>query len=132
MLFEGFIMVYMLDMFVGILIFVVFCVGGEDVQLVVVDDMVDGLECDGDLDSQIVCLCKYCKEVGDFGMEIVSVLFVLVFIEVGKGLWVVYLKKFGEKVGGQFVDLIYQQVFKFVQWLFIGEECDQVQVVFNE
>ncbi|HEU6454774.1 MAG TPA: hypothetical protein VN201_04870 [Roseateles sp.] len=120
------------DMFAGILTSAVLCAGGEDVQSAVVDDMVDGLERDGDLDSQIARSRKHRKEAGDFGMEIASALLVPVLIEAGKGLWAAYLKKLGEKAGGQLVDLTYQQVSKLVQWLFTGEERDQAQAAFNE
>ncbi len=120
------------DLFAGILTSALLTASGEEVQSAVVDDMVEVLDRDGDLDSQIARSMEFRKEPGDFGMEIASALLVPVVIEAAKGLWAAYLKKLGEKAGGQLADLTFKQVSKLLQWLWTGEDYAQTQAAFND
>lgn len=119
------------DLFAGILTSAVLSASGEEVQSAVVDDMVERLNRDGDLDSQIAWSRAARKEAGDFGMEIASALLIPVLIEAAKGLWAEYVKKLGEKAGGQLAELTYKQAAKLVHWLWTGEERDRAEVDFD-
>lgn len=119
------------DLFVGILTSAALSASGEEVQSAVVDDMLERLNRDGDLDSQIARSRATRKEAGDFGMEIASALLIPVLIEAAKGLWAAYVKKLGEKAGGQLAELTYNQAAKLVNWLWTGEERDRTEVDFD-
>ncbi|WMY75606.1 hypothetical protein RHD99_06570 [Buttiauxella selenatireducens] len=120
------------DLFVGILASATLSASGETVQSDVVEDMLNRLDSDGDLDSQIErSLLTKKKKAGDFGMEIVGSLLIPVLIEASKGLWAAYLKKISEKAGAQLAELTYAQVAKLVNWLWTGEERSQAEIDFD-
>lgn len=119
------------DLFIGILTSAALSASGEEVQAAVVDDMLERLDSDGDLDGQIARSRTTSKEAGDFGMEIASALLIPVLIEAAKGLWAAYVKKLGEKAGGQLAELTYKQAAKLANWLFTGEERDKAEADFD-
>lgn len=120
-----------IDLFAGALTAAVLSASGEDVQSAVVDDMVERLDRDGDLDTQIARYRVTRKEAGDFGMEIVGALLVPVLIDAAKGLWAAYVKKLSEQAGGQLADLTYKQAAKLLNWLWTGDVRDRVDTDFE-
>ena len=120
------------DFFAGILTSAVLSASGEEVQAAVVDDMMERIDRDGDLDSQIARSKQQRRGAGDFGMELAGAILVPVLIEAAKGLWAAYLKKLGEKAGGKLADLTYEHAAKLLHWLWLGEEQAQVQADFEK
>jgi hypothetical protein len=119
------------DAFAGILASAVLDASGEEVQAAVVDDMVERLDREGDLESQLAQAREVRKEAGDFGAEIAGAVIVPVLIEAAKALWAAYAKKLGEKVGGELADLTYKEVAKIVSWLWSGATRGQAELDFD-
>jgi hypothetical protein len=120
------------DLFVGILTSATLSASGEEVQAAMVDDMVEQLAHDVDLCRQLERAQTRRRQAGDFGMEIAGAILVPVLMEAAKGLWAAYLKKLGEKAGGQLADLTFKQVAKLIHHLWAGEEQGHIQADFVE
>lgn len=119
------------DFFAGILTSAALSASGEEVQAVVVDDMMERIDRDGDLESQIARSKQQRRAAGDFGMELAGAILIPVLIEAAKGLWAAYLKKLGEKAGGKLADLTYEHVAKLLHWLWAGDEQPLVEADFE-
>lgn len=120
------------DLFAGIIASAALSVSGEEVQAAVVDDMMERIDRDGDLDSQIARSKRERRAAGDFGMELAGAILVPVLIEAAKGLWAAYLKKLGEKAGSKLADLTYEHTAKLLNWLWAGDEQQQVEADFEK
>lgn len=111
------------DEFAAVVTKAILQAGGDEIQVAVLDDIVEGSKVSGSLDASIAAVKTAKRRPGDFGMEIVGALLIPVLIEAAKQFWAAYVKKLAEKTGGDLAELTVTQAKDVARRIWTGEEA---------